>query len=188
MNNIIFLLLLLGCSSKSLIENKITPRIYSDITSDNDTLYSFLEGKFEYGSPCGYLNGNGDTIIQNGTFEKCFTDTFTTFAFVYDKALYGNGIVAINRDKEVIFDVYLFDNGPDYFSDGLFRILRNGKIGYADISGKVIINAEYECAFPFENGIAKVAYKCEPIHVDDEHSTWESENWLFIDKSGKIIK
>jgi hypothetical protein len=145
------------------------------------------EEEFEYGFPCGFVNKKGDTVIQVGTFDRCFTDTFASFAYVYDKKLYGNDVVAINRDKEVIFDAFLFDNSPDFISDGLFRIKRNGKIGYANDSGKVIIEPKYECAYAFENGKAKVAYNCKTKMDDLDHSTWESSNWFYIDKNGNKI-
>lgn len=161
---------------------------YLQITEDKDTLFSTKEGRFEYGSSCGYVNKKGDTIIPIGTFNMCFTDTFATFAYVFDKKLFGEGIVAINRNKEIIFDAYLFDNGPDYISDGLFRIKRNGKIGFANELGEVIIEAKYECAYPFENGMAKVSYDCETINDDMDHSTWKSSNWFYIDKNGTKIK
>ena len=58
--------------------------------------------------------------------------------------------------------VFRFDNGPDYTSDGLFRILVENKIGYADsATGKIVINPQFECAWPFEHGVAKVSVDCE---------------------------
>ena len=67
-----------------------------------------------------------------------FTDTFRTYAIVAGKNFV---FVAIDRQQKVLYNVFPFDNGPDYASDGLFRILKNNKIGYADeLTGKVIIN------------------------------------------------
>jgi hypothetical protein len=183
-----FILILLSCTSKPEKRKIESAKQYSNITEDKDTLISVKEGRFEYGSSCGYINKKGDTIIPIGTFNMCFTDTFVTFAYVFDKKLFGEGMVAINRNKEIIFDAYLFDNGPDYISYGLFRIKRNGKIGFSNEHGEVIIDAKYECAYPFENGIAKVAYDCETINDDMDHSTWKSSNWFYIDKNGNKIK
>ena len=81
--------------------------------------------------------------------------------------------------------MFPFDNGPDYAADGLFRIMTNNKIGYADeATGKVIIKPQFDCAFPFENGVAKVGLNCT-THSDGEHSYWTSDNWFYIDKKGK---
>jgi hypothetical protein len=75
---------------------------------------------------CGYLNQKGDTVIQADNYNFCFTDTFKTYAIVADKNF---GFVAINRQQNVLYNVFSFDNGPDYASEGLFRIIQNNKIG-----------------------------------------------------------
>jgi hypothetical protein len=182
------LLLAFACttSQPEKPESTIKDNSYSDIVPIKDTLYSTSTGDFEYGKPYGYTNKFGDTIISVGEFDNCFSDLFTTFAYVSDKRFKGKGMVAVNRNKELIFEAYLFDNGPDYVTEGLFRIVRNGKIGFADLTGKVVIAAKYSCAYPFENGKAKVALNCETTK-EDEHTSWESDNWFFIDKQGNKV-
>ncbi len=138
---------------------------------------------YEADSGCGYMNSSGDTIVPVGQYQRCFTDTFQTYAIVLS---WENNYEAINRQFEVIFEVYPYDNGPDYPAEGLFRILKNQKIGYADTSGTIVIEPRYACAFPFHGGKAKVSYYCELIN-HEEHSWWESDHWFFIDHSGKEI-
>ena len=157
---------------------------YADILPVKDTLFGAPD---EYGNSFAFLNKKGDTVIQTGEFDNCFSTIFTTFAYVADERFKDQGMVAINRNKEVIFEAYIFDNGPDYIVEGLFRIKRNGKIGYADPSGKVVIPAIYSCADPFENGKAKVALHCE-VTSDGEHSSSESNEWFYIDKQGRKIQ
>jgi len=41
-----------------------------------------------------------------------------------------------------------FDNGPDYFKEGLTRIVRSGKVGFADSTLKVVIKPEWDFAWP----------------------------------------
>jgi hypothetical protein len=132
----------------------------------------------------GYLNAKGDTIIPFGKYLMCFTDTFKTFALVTEPKM---GFVAIDRHEKVLFKVFSFDNGPDYPSEGYFRIVDSNKIGYADTAGKVAIPPQFACAFPFENGIAKVSNNCT-VSTDGEHSSWQSNSWYYIDKSGKRVK
>nr|WP_294948809.1 WG repeat-containing protein [uncultured Mucilaginibacter sp.] len=132
----------------------------------------------------GYINAKGDTVIRPGKYPMCFTDTFKTFALVTDT---GIGFVGIDRNEKVLFKVFPFDNGPDYTSEGYFRIMDGDKIGYADTTGKVVIQPQYACAFPFKNDTAKVSNNCEVI-ADGEHSTWESKNWYYIDKAGERVK
>lgn len=55
-----------------------------------------------------------------------------------------------------------FDNGSDYLSKGLYRIILNSKIGYANEQGKIVITPS------FENRKAKVSYPCDIVD-DGEH-------------------
>lgn len=133
----------------------------------------------------GYISQQGDTVIALGKYDICFTDTFRTYAIVHKTT---GGFYAIDRQENTLYEVFKFDNGPDYVEDGLFRIIENGKIGYADAAtGKVVIKPQYECAFPFENGIAKVSVKCKQT-PEGEHTKWESEKWDYINKKGKLMK
>ena len=139
-------------------------------------------------SPCGYVDRHGDTIIPIGKYSHCFTDTFKTFAIVFDETNTNSEIVAIDRDENVLFDVYLWDNYPDEISEGLFRVKRNEKIGYADRTGEIIIPCKFECALPFSKGQARVAYRCEKDEGNCAHKGDESEEWFFIDKEGERIE
>jgi hypothetical protein len=131
----------------------------------------------------GYLSAKGDTIIPFGKYEFCFTTRFCSFAIVSKK---NKGLIGINRKEEILFNVFLFDNGPDPLSDGVFRIVKNGKIGYADSKGKTIIKPEYDCAEPFIKGKARVGKGCIPV-TEGEHTGWTGGKWFFINKHGKTI-
>ena len=132
----------------------------------------------------GYRNLKGDIIIPSGKYLVCFTDTFRTFAIV---TYPHKGFVAIDRRENILYEVFPFDNGPDYSSGGLFRILVNNRIGYADSStGKIVIKPQFECAWPFENGVAKVSMDCKTL-ADGEHSIWASNSWYYIDKTGRKV-
>ena len=68
---------------------------------------------------CGYVNIKGEVIIPFGKYPVCFTDTLKNFAVVYAK---GKGFIGIDRNENILFNVYEIDNGPDYPSEGAFRI------------------------------------------------------------------
>ncbi len=131
-----------------------------------------------------YINSKGDTVIAPGKYLMCYTDTFRNFAIV-EKPY--TGFIGINRDEKVLFEVFIFDNGPDDISEGYFRITRDGKIGYADRNGDIKISPQFGCAFPFQNGIAKVGRDCKTIAYG-EHSAWVTDAWFYINKSGKQVK
>lgn len=129
----------------------------------------------------GYKNEAGKLVIPQGKYPHCFTDTFRNYAVVLDS---GKGYVAIDRQEHAMYSIFIFDNGPDYPSEGVFRIVRDGKIGYADsATGKIAIKPIFACAWPFENGMAKVALDCQ-TRSDGEHSTWVSDRWFYINRAG----
>lgn len=154
---------------------------FGQINNRKDYLISFHDSiKDEH----GYKNQKGDTIIPSGKYAICFTDTFKTYAIVLKSY---SGFVAIDRQENILYQVFPFDNGPDLISDGLFRIIENSKIGFANaLTGKVIIKPQFDCAWPFKNGVAKVSMDCAKV-PDGEYSTWVSDKWYYIDKSGKKV-
>lgn len=90
--------------------------------------------------------------------------------------------VLVDEQKKVQYEVFLYDNGPDYPSEGLYRVVKNGKIGYADAATNAIVIApQYDCAYPFENGQAKVSTDCTTTQ-EGEYSSWESDAWEYIEK------
>ena len=94
--------------------------------------------------------------------------------------------VIMDSNKSTLYEVFPFDNGPDYPSEGLIRVVKNGKIGYADANTyAIVIEPQFDCAFPFENGKAKVSKQCKTVK-DGEHSVWESDAWKYVDKEGKF--
>lgn len=148
---------------------------------NSDYLLSFTD---TVTSKQGYKNQNGDIIITAGKYSYCFTDTFTIYAIV---AKQGSGFLAIDRKENVLYEVFPFDNGPDMPADGLFRILVDKKIGYADlVTGKIIIQPKFDCAQPFENGVAMVSTNCK-TQIEGGHSTWLSDAWYYVDKTGKKV-
>lgn len=86
------------------------------------------------------------------------------------------------------YAVYQYDNGDDYFCEGLHRIVDSrGKIGFADEKGRIIISPRYAFAFPFENGVAKATYEGHEIK-EGEHSRWISPDWFYIDHRGARLR
>jgi len=146
-------------------------------------LLKIYEGQFdEPGVRSGYISTDGDTIISLGKYLYCHTDTFKFYAIV---TTFDGKLIAIDRVDNKLFEVFWFDNGPDYISDDLFRIVKEGKIGYANSKGEVVLDPQFKCAFPFRNGVAKVAYDCAS-GPESGHHQWVSENWFYIDKNGKL--
>lgn len=149
----------------------------------NDLLYRIYDS--ESWDECGYLNANGDTIVPFGDCFACFSDSLPyAILLEYDDQV--PGFKTINAQGFEIFRVFPFDNGPDYIEDGMMRIIKDGKIGYATEDGEVIVEPIYEAAWPFENGKAQVSIHAKSVK-DGEHSQWVDTDWFYIDKKGNRI-
>lgn len=168
---IVFLLLINGISS-------CTPTI----VKNNDYWLAFTD---TITNKSGYKDSAGKIVIPLGKYPVCATDTFRTYAIVANQT---TGFVAIDRQETVLYQIFSFDNGPDVPSDGLFRIIANNKIGYADFkTGVIVIKPQFDCAWPFENGLAEVSLDCT-TQLDGEHVIWQSDHWFYIDKTGKKVE
>ncbi|MCX2745634.1 WG repeat-containing protein [Mangrovivirga sp. M17] len=198
MNQLIILSLsiisIFSCGQKSKKEG--TNYTYFDKiqldTKTKDPLIAVTNEEYlQYGSRVAYLNIKGDTIIPFGKYAYLGTDTLTHFANVIEfpkDSSYGRWI-AIDRNQNTLYDIVSFDNGPDYFHEGLVRAKRNGKMGFADKYGQISIPCEYDFAWWFEDGKAKVTFDAREIRDKyDDHTRIESDEWFYIDKNGKEIK
>lgn len=97
------------------------------------------------------------------------------------------GFRVVDQHLQEPYQVYLFDNGPDYPKEGRYRIRLNGKIGFADEeTGAIVVAPVYDCAFPYEDGKASVGFSCKE-ESDGEHRWWSGGKWQDIDRQGKVI-
>lgn len=130
----------------------------------------------------GYTDSTGREVIPC-IYPFAYTDTLKTIAFVIDTT---NELIAINSEGKKLFNVYLFDNGPDYLSDGLFRIVHDNKVGYANMDGEIIIEPQFFAASPFTNSLAKVSYVGE-TQKTGEHIMTVNGKWGIINKKGELL-
>lgn len=149
------------------------------------------EKHLEVGVPVCYLNERGDTIVPYGKYRFCQTDTIWNIGFVYGNRPNARIVCIDNQGKE-LFNVFKYDNGADYVREGLFRITDDkGLIGFADTVGNIVIKPLFKFAFPFKNGKAKVTFSGESKDVpgsNGEKHYWDSPDWYYIDKNGKMLK
>jgi len=134
----------------------------------------------------------GKTPILNGSFEKvAFTDELKGMIGFYDK-----------NQKIAAF----FISGAGEYEDGLLNVDIDGKSGFIDSTGKIIIPIKYDEVRPFWDGIALVKnndlygfidkkgrpitdVKYEEADHFEEGIAGVSEDWKwgFIDSTGKEI-
>jgi len=184
-----FVLLFFNCSAcnqqaKPPVEQVVEKAVTQTAIDSNEYLLRIYETDGE-AIGYGYVNQKGDTVIATGKYQMCFTDTFRTYAFVANKK--SPFLIAIDRQQNVLYQVFNYDNGPDEPVDGLFRIVIEKKIGYADaVTGKIIIQPQFDCAFPFANGVAQVSNNCK-TKAHGEYSEWLSDHWFYIDTAGNKV-
>lgn len=86
------------------------------------------------------------------------------------------GWVYVNEKGKAVLRPFIYDNGPDYFEEGLARFVAKGKMGFHDQSLKIWIPARYDFAFPFVDGKAKVGMDCKLI-PHGEHRSVHCQHW-----------
>lgn len=73
----------------------------------------------------------------------------------------------IDPSGKVLAKAYAFDNGPDYFQEGLARIVgADGKIGFIDDKGVIAISPRFDAAFQFCRGKVEVEQAGKKLVVD----------------------
>jgi WG repeat protein len=90
----------------------------------------------------------------------------------------------IKRNGDTL-PVITYDNGADYFSEGLVRSIRNGKIAYYTADFAQAVPPRYDWGWPFENGRALVCRGCKKDETDkSEHIPVVGGEWGYIDRHG----
>lgn len=121
-------------------------------------------------------NGRSGICSYDGTrVVECKYDIITPFKDNY-ALLIEDGVVKGNANitgKVVMFDNnYQIDLNYPYYSEGLLAVKHNGKWGYIDTDGNIVIDCKFRNALPFMKGFASVS--------DGEG------HFMHITKSGKI--
>lgn len=93
----------------------------------------------------------------------------------------------VRRDGRYL-PVITYDNGPDYFAEGLTRGVIDGKLGYYDAQLRPAFDTRFDWGWPFENGIAEVCEGCRPGKRDaDGHTSIVGGRHFRIDRRGNPV-
>lgn len=92
----------------------------------------------------------------------------------------------IDAAGRVVWRPYVYDNGPDYVSEGLTRYVDDaGLVGFLDARGLAIIPARFTWAAPFEGGSARFCEGCSAA-ADGEHTRMVGGRWGSVSPSGEL--
>lgn len=134
---------------------------------------------FEREGRWGYADSKGRVIIEPqyitaGAFSRM------GIAAVTDE----KGWIYINRRGAALVRPFVFDNGPDYFSEGLARYTEKGRFGFFDERGRITIRAQFDFVLPFHEGLAAACRGCR-FEREGEHTAVVNGKWGFIDRRGR---
>ena len=117
----------------------------------------------------------GETVFFDG-MKKDEEPEKNALGYVYD------------RNGNFLYRPFAYDNGADYFSEGVRRFVKNGKVGFADRNGKVIIEARHDFASPFHYGYAAYCDGCDREKTQEEHRAIVGGTWGVMDSKGQIVQ
>ncbi len=117
----------------------------------------------------------GETILFDGSKEGEKLEK-NAWGYVYD------------RKGKFLYKPFLYDNGADYFSEGLRRLVKNGKVGFADRNGKIVIQPEHDFVSPFNYGYAAFCDGCDWEKTEDEHRAMVGGTWGVMNVKGQAVQ
>lgn len=94
---------------------------------------------------------------------------------------------ADRKGRVVVTGVAAADNWACSFHDGLVQVTRDGKLGFANRAGRLVIPAVYDAAMDFEKGTAVVCEQCK-AECHGEHCWCTCSHWLRIDTQGRFVE
>lgn len=131
----------------------------------------------------GYKDEAG-TVILEAKYSMAM-DFENDVAPVVDK----EGWAYINTKGEVLVRPFIFDNGPDYFENGMARFRENNKIGFMDDHANKVIPANFDFAWPFKSSATIACNGCKEEFSDEtgEHKVVRGGKWGLIDQKGNWL-
>jgi hypothetical protein len=135
---------------------------------------------------CIGLNAQGKLLITARYLSRLSFDSHG-LALVFSD---DEGWTYVDRTGTVLVTgVPSTDNTPDSFHDGLVRIVRGKKYGFADRKGRIVIEPVYDGATSFWHGRAAVCNGCkaECIEADCGYSFTGGE-WFSVNTKGEAAK
>lgn len=136
---------------------------------------------FETDGAWGYQNLEG-TVVIPARYLMALEFTPGGIAAVATK----KGWAYIDTAGKAVIEPFVYDNGPDYFQEGLARFVVKGKFGFFNTQGGKVIPPQFDFAEPFAEGRAAVCKGCKK-EMQGEHAVWGGGRWGYIDTSGKPV-
>lgn len=130
---------------------------------------------------CARRDQDGEIVLHPGLLADSGEPDRIQALIVDDELLFA---LASGKTAPALY----FDNGPDYFVEGLARSPRGGKIGFVNQDLELVVPRQWDFASPFEDGFARVCSGCS-IERDeaDSHGYLVGGAWGIIDRTGRTV-
>ena len=143
----------------------------------------------------GQQNQNGKLSVKQQVLKQL---PFDSHGLAAVKSMTIGWMYVSRTGKVVISGVPTMDNWADTFHDGLVRVVRNEKYGFANRKGQLVISPVYDGAMNFQNGKVTLPrcenYRHRGIHSDRhavdqecEYSVFSGGNWFQINTNGTVV-
>jgi hypothetical protein len=141
------------------------------------------------------LHPPGETTVEECAVRNPDgTLTVVSSAVLAEGTFGDDGLAAVWIDEQLYFvnrtgrtaPAFLFDNGADYFVEGLARTTRDGRIGFVNTELVEVVAPEWHFAEPFADGFAKVCIDCREDR-NGEHTVIVGGKWGLIDRTGTVV-
>jgi hypothetical protein len=192
-------LVLLGAGGSSQLSTAPTPLRLASSTEEASQRQTGVETSRDAGTPCLFDFERGE--VPNCIMKSTTGDLFIAPQYLKDLEFDSHGLAAVRspidgwmyvnrKGKVVIRGVAVMDNGADTFHDGLVRIVRDKKYGFANRSGQIVIPPVYDGATNFQNGNARVCKGCQDKCAEPtcEHHVFSGGDWFLINVKGAILR
>ena len=138
--------------------------------------------RFKKNGLTGFKNSTGKVIIP--AKYKHAENPVGNIAAVIEN---GNWVWINKRGGKLVVP-FIYDNGPDYFVEGLSRFVSNNKVGFINKHGQIVIKAHFDFVTPFEKGYAIYCIGCKSVRDgDSDYHVMKGGRWGCIDKNGRIV-
>lgn len=154
----------------------ISPQFDSTLNEDGVTFSEGLAAVY-VGDKWGYIDKTGKFVIPP-KFKQTFPPSLFHEGLAQVEIQEGTSTF-IDKTGEFV-KALKFIEQRTVFSEGLAKVSKGDKIGYVDKAGRFVIEAQFEEAEDFKEGLAAVKVL---VKVDD---TVKSK-FGFIDKTGKMV-
>lgn len=178
-----FSLLTISCSDgEDVAETKKTSTLEDEnIETLHDQLEVILTAFQASNGKWGFKNQDGETVIKPNYLKA--NDFYKEgIAAVADT----NGWKYIDTKGKTVIRPYMEDKKLDVFANGLSRFYRNDKFGYFDLNGQIVIEAKFDKALPFSEGLAAVCTGCRRV-TEEGVTRLVGGKWGYININGDFV-